>query len=233
MAPLRVFTNWNLRPSDELTQIEPYRRYFMICEGENTEKWYFERLISERKTLNINSNIDVRFVERSGDELHQSNPVKLIEHGKKIMGDESSGYEEGDVIVLVFDVDIYKPNKLEELQNVINAANDNGFWVGITNPSFELFLLLHIEDAYSKYILPNATAIMEKKNRRAARSNIQKLLTECVKMNPKTNKNIGSLATRIDIAIEQEQFINRELDCCMEKITSNIGKIIEKIREAH
>ena len=42
MAPVRSYTNWNSRTTDEEEQIEPYRKYFFICEGANTETWYFK-----------------------------------------------------------------------------------------------------------------------------------------------------------------------------------------------
>ncbi len=32
MAPVRSYTNWNSRTTDEEEQIEPYRKYFFICE---------------------------------------------------------------------------------------------------------------------------------------------------------------------------------------------------------
>ena len=53
MAPVRSYTNWNSRTTDEEEQIEPYRKYFFICEGANTETWYFKKLIEIRKELNI------------------------------------------------------------------------------------------------------------------------------------------------------------------------------------
>lgn len=40
--PVHTYTNWNKRSSDEKNQIEPYRKYFFICEGANTETFYFE-----------------------------------------------------------------------------------------------------------------------------------------------------------------------------------------------
>lgn len=46
MVPIRAYTsNWNVRTSDFIEQIEPYPHYFFISEGANTEKWYFEKLI--------------------------------------------------------------------------------------------------------------------------------------------------------------------------------------------
>lgn len=33
MAPVRSYYNWNQRKSDTNEAIEPYRKYFFICEG--------------------------------------------------------------------------------------------------------------------------------------------------------------------------------------------------------
>ena len=51
--PVHTYTNWNSRPSDQEEQIEPFRKYFFICEGANTETFYFKRLIDLRKQLSI------------------------------------------------------------------------------------------------------------------------------------------------------------------------------------
>ena len=47
--PVHTYTNWNSRPSDREEQVEPYRKYYFICEGANTETFYFEKLIDLRK----------------------------------------------------------------------------------------------------------------------------------------------------------------------------------------
>ena len=53
MAPIKTYSNWNKQSSNADEQIEPYRRYYFICEGKNTEQWYFEKLIDIRKSLNL------------------------------------------------------------------------------------------------------------------------------------------------------------------------------------
>lgn len=53
--PVHTYTNWNQRPSDQEEQIEPFRKYFFICEGANTETFYFKHLIDLRKELGDSS----------------------------------------------------------------------------------------------------------------------------------------------------------------------------------
>ena len=66
MAPIRSYTNWNSRASDEIEQQESFRKYFFICEGLNTETWYFKKLIDIRKKLNIHPLIDNCLLEKTG-----------------------------------------------------------------------------------------------------------------------------------------------------------------------
>ena len=42
--PIHTYTGWNVRNSAEDEQIEPYKKYIFICEGINTETFYFENL---------------------------------------------------------------------------------------------------------------------------------------------------------------------------------------------
>lgn len=51
--PVHAYTNWNKRESDHEEQVEPFRKYFFICEGANTETFYFKKLIDLRKELGI------------------------------------------------------------------------------------------------------------------------------------------------------------------------------------
>ena len=87
--PTHVYENWNKRPSDREEQIEPYRKYYFICEGANTETFYFKRLIDIRKDLNIHPLIDVRLLEKTEQDRNLSFPKRLAEFAeqqKKILG---------------------------------------------------------------------------------------------------------------------------------------------------
>lgn len=112
MAPIRTYTNWNKRLSDEEEQREPYRKYFFICEGSNTEVWYFRKLIDLRKELGINPLIDIRLMEKTGDDETISNPKALIEFAEKQKKLPSNEFDiKHDKMIVVFDADIYKKSK--------------------------------------------------------------------------------------------------------------------------
>ena len=228
MSPVRSYTNWNSRSTDYEKQIEPYRKYFFICEGANTETWYFRKLIDIRKFLNIHPLIDIRLLEKTEEDKDISFPRKLTdfaENQKK--NPEISFDEERDKMVIVFDADIFE-EKVQDYDDVLALGEENNI-LAVSNPAFELFLLLHFEHAYEEDIKPNEEEII--KNQKVGNQTfIYKLLLARTGINPKKNSEIGELAKKVDVAIEQEKKINEDIHVCKGKVTCNIGKIIEEIR---
>ena len=116
--PVHTYTSWNSRQSDNEDQIEPYRKYFFICEGANTETYYFRGLIDRRKELGIHPLIDIRLWEKTDEDRNLSFPKKLAlfaEHQKNL---PENGFDpERDKMIIVCDGDIFeeKVSGYEEL----------------------------------------------------------------------------------------------------------------------
>lgn len=109
MAPVRSYTNWNSRSTDNVEQREPYRKYFFICDGANTETWYFRKLIDIRKSLNIHPLIDIRLLEKTEEDKDISFPRKLIAFAKSQKENEEISFDkERDKMIVVFDADIFE-----------------------------------------------------------------------------------------------------------------------------
>lgn len=228
MAPVRSFSNWNRRYPDDKEQVEPYRKYFLICEGANTEKWYFEALIDNRKVLGIHPMIDLIFLEKTDEDKDISYPQQLIafaEEQKEKLGDAFD--PERDRMIIVFDADIFE-EKVTNYDAVVADGEKNNI-LAVSNPSFELFLLLHFQGALEEDILPNAEKIIQNPKVGNQRY-IYKLLLARTGVNSKTNSNIGQLSVNLDIAIGQEKRINENIHDCKGKVTCNIGAVIESIR---
>ncbi len=229
MAPIRPYSNWNMRHSQNHKQVEPYRKYFILCEGANTETWYFKRLIDLRKELCINSLIEVILCEKTEKDKDLSNPKKLVEFANKKKKEESLGFDaQRDKMVIVFDADIFE-SRSPGYEELIEEAQSTDNILAVTNPSFELFLLLHYEDSYQTDILPNYKEILANE-KTGNQTCIYGLLLKRTGINSKKNSDIGKLAKKIDIAIEQERYLNQDIHQCKGKITSNIGAVIQQIR---
>lgn len=228
MDPVRSYTNWNSRTTDNEKQIEPYRKYFFICEGANTETWYFKKLIDIRKSLNIHPLIDIRLLEKTEKDKDISYPRKLIAFAESQKDNPEISFDrERDKMIVVFDADIFE-EKVQDYDEVL-ALGEVGNIIAVSNPAFELFLLLHFENTYEQYILPNEEAII-KNDKVGNQTFLYKLLLSKTGINSKKNSAIGELAEKVDLAILQEKKINEDIHECKGKITCNIGKIIESIR---
>lgn len=228
MAPVRSYTNWNSRSIDNIEQREPYRKYFFICEGANTETWYFRKLIDIRKSLNIHPLIDIRLLEKTEGDKDISFPRKLIAFAESQKENADISFDkERDKMIIVFDADIFE-EKVQDYDEVVALGEAENI-LAVSNPAFELFLLLHFENAYEEDIKPNEEEII-KNEKDGNQTFIYKLLLARTGVNPKKNSAIGELAKNVDIAIAQEKKINEDIHKCKGKVTCNIGKIIESIK---
>ena len=107
--PVHTYTNWNSRPSDREEQVEPYRKYYFICEGANTETFYFEKLIDLRKDLGIHPLIDIRLWEKTEGDRNISFSKNLVRFAYEQKSLESNGFDvERDKMIIVFDGDIFE-----------------------------------------------------------------------------------------------------------------------------
>lgn len=234
MAPIRTYTNdWTKRYTDDIEQVEPFRKYFFLCEGENTEKFYFEALIDSKKELGISPNVYLEFLEKTEEDRSRSAPQCLIELADKFVTDNDENFDkEFDKIVLVFDLDIYE-NKPNDFTTVFNDAKEKGYLLSLTNPSFELFLLLHKERSLIDIINPveedivkNEWVIRDDGSRKRFVSN---LFYETFGFDSKSNSQISNFVFDMSTAITQEKNINQDVENSQHILTSNVGKIIENI----
>ena len=231
MAPIRSYSNWNVRSTNKDAQIEPYRHYYFICEGQNTEKWYFEKLIDIRKTLSIHSEIKLVYLEKTGEDEHLSNPTQLIDFADQQKSNDEIPFDpKFDKMIVIFDADIFE-NTHNNYNQVITKGLQKNI-LGITNPSFELFLLLHYPNSVEQLILVDQVNIIANKwvgNGHNRKRYIEDVFRKKSGMRPKRNSAIGELAHDVLIAIEQEKKLNNNILACKGKITSNIGCIIKSI----
>ncbi|MDO4765666.1 MAG: RloB family protein [Eubacteriales bacterium] len=222
----RVYTGWSSRYEREEKSIEPYKKYVFICEGQNTEVQYFKKFISLRKQIGIHSLIDIQLLERTDEDRSNSYVTHLYRLANEYM-EQGEFDKEHDKMIVVFDADIfeYKSPRYNEL---VVEGERNSFMLGVTNPGFEIFLLLHFDNAYKELIEPDINEFLKEENLGKKGLAYRKLLDK-TNMNSKTNFKIGELAENITKAIAEEKKLNQDIHNCKGRITSNIGKIIEKI----
>lgn len=117
------------------------RLVVIASEGKDTERIYFKALAKEY----ANPRVHVHVLERSEDEKNNSSP----EHVLKQLNDYKTQYalEADDELWLVVDKDSWTDGMLSRVAAV--CAKDAAMNMAQSNPCFELWLLLHLEDATS------------------------------------------------------------------------------------
>ena len=227
--PVHTYTNWNRRISDRQEQIEPFRKYIFICEGANTETFYFRHLIDMRKQLGIHPLIDMRLWEKTEGDRDLSFPRRLFEFARRQKTDPVNDFDpERDKMVIVFDGDIFE-EKVAGYEELLQDIEESDI-AAVTNPGFELFLILHIANAYRDYIQGHEEEFL-KKDDKGRYSYAYNVLLEMTGMNAKKNPGIGTLAEHVFCAIDQERFINQDVHRLKGNVSSNIGLVIQSIIE--
>ncbi len=103
----------------------------------------------------MRNNIEVEILKRTESDKGRTQLSELFKLMKQYIDDNK--LTDDDIPVLVVDFDAHKdnPNFIDE----IKAIEAYGIKVFGNSPCFELWLILHIENALNTYILPNKTAI--------------------------------------------------------------------------
>ncbi len=230
MSPLREFRSLTTRFEEDV-KIDLLRRYYLIFEGANTERKYFQGIDNNRKELGINSQIEIVILHKEGDISSFSHPIKLlalIEDKKKSLKRDGKFDKRIDQFVIVFDRDSYE--KAEGYIEFVEKASVDNI-LAVTSPCFELWLILHYEDAVAKYILPNRDHLFENKKVSVSHTFASRLFSEISGTNPKSGTFFNKLKRSVDLAISQEKELEQDILIMATDLGSNIGILIEQMRE--
>ncbi len=116
-------------------RIDERVRFVIFCEGELTEPLYLKAFAALHEVRST-ATLDVRGL---GYE-----PRKLVEEARKVKRSERRQSPGATEYWCVFDVEA--PTQHARLRDAVQMARDNGIGVAISNPCFELWLVLHYAD---------------------------------------------------------------------------------------
>ena len=150
--------------------VSPYREkrpassklIFIVCEGAATEIDYFQKVISDRfeniktKVQVINIHYDILLkkpkdrTDKENKILNSSNPKNFLEKMNKFISEKKRIYEftkHDDEFWLIMDVDKHTSEEnIESWNQVLDDCDEKMYKYAISNPFFELWLLLHHDD---------------------------------------------------------------------------------------
>lgn len=172
----------------------------IICEGKDTETDYFENFNSKY------TKVQVKIADKSSKGKNRgkvTDPENLVKKAVKFKKEYDIEEKNGDRVWCVFDIDInYNNNnavqsKISEIQKAKLKADKDKIRLGMSNPCFELWYLLHFE---------YTTAIMK------SYSDVQKKLIKYINDYDKTKDVYYLLKDRIDIAVKNSKKLKKHFE---------------------
>jgi hypothetical protein len=120
---------------------ETLPRILIVCEGKKTEPLYFD-------ALRRNMDYPMERFGIVGGNISGTDPKCVVEYAKKRrneinreVGRDANLMVANENVFCIFDRDEH-----ERLTDALQQARDNNFTIGYSNPSFELWYLLHYSD---------------------------------------------------------------------------------------
>ncbi len=229
MVPLREF-----RPLTEKVNLIPFRRkYFFICEGRVTEVKYFKQLIQNRSIIGIKDDTELVQLIKEGEHKDISNPKKLLDLAKDWRKKKkSSGKVEFDSdidhIILVFDLDSFR-NDLKEYSCLLKEIEKEKMVPAVTNPCFEIWLMLHKENSLKECIIPNSSELLFNKRVSNRHTVASKVCSDLLGFNSKNTVYFKDFRKSLLIALEQEKNIEQNTNNMKGRIGSNIGIVVKSM----
>lgn len=127
------------RKGSTLSRRKPTRKQNDVCwvsaEGTGTEYDYFSMDVFKEAPVSIKSPRNIHPKKRE--------PSQVLKRLKEQLAKED--FRKGDEAWVVVDVDTWSESELDELYRW--EASDPRHHVAVSNPKFELFLLMHYDDA--------------------------------------------------------------------------------------
>lgn len=206
--------------------LEPKSKYYIVPEGEKTEIQYFCGIRDNAEELNIKSLIQIIPIENDDNEKGQSHPKEKIENFNKDLEDGKFTFDkEIDKVCFVIDRDPQNFSE-EQLNEFIKNCKECGYDVYLSNPTFELFLIMH-DDRVLEF---DRTEMLENRKQSRSKRFLEIKLSEIFGCNKK-NLNFEKFKSNIKRAIKNEKKFCENLERLKNELGSNVGILLNSMIE--
>ena len=178
------------------------RLIVIATEGKDTERIYFKALAKEY----TNPRVHVHILDRSEDERNNSSP----EHVLKQLNNYKSQYEleADDELWLVVDKDRWTDAMLSRVAT--ECTQEVSMRMALSNPCFELWLLLHLEDVAS--LTPEDQKLWMENRRKSKNADpyLKVLLRQKLGFYHESAYDASTLIAHVETAIERARALDKK-----------------------
>lgn len=214
------------KPSYEEESETPARLIIISCEGCVTEPEYFNT-VSKKLDDHISSIVKVEIVDK---ETTASEPKDILNNLNSYI-DKYGCNNKYDSVWLVCDREKVEARR-RNIEAIKPECDEGGFKIALSNPTFELWLLMHLVDI-SNYdeveIFENKKVFKSKSSRRYLDKELSNLLGNGFnKKVGRFNQDIVSFEN-IMRAMSQASLFSTEFDDILDNIGTNLAKLMSDI----
>lgn len=177
------------------------RLIVIASEGKDTERIYFKALAKEY----TNPRVHVHILKRSEDEKNNSSPEHVLEQ----LNEYKCQYEleADDELWLVTDKDHWTEAMLSRVAT--ECMQDVSMHMALSNPCFELWLLLHLVDVAS--LTPEELRLWIENRRKSKSSNpyLKVLLRQKMGSYHESAYDVLTLIQHVEVAIERARLLDK------------------------
>jgi RloB-like protein len=174
-------------------------RIVVASEGVNTERQYFEKLAAK------NSRISFKFLSRAKKDKGKSAPEHVLQQLRDFEKVEAP--RKYDELWMVIDVDQW-----ENLGEIIKCCEVERYHAAVSNPCFELWLLLHIRPL-EEYSLEERQRLLENEKVTKSRTRLDKELTKLLLHGySKNNPRMARFIPFVKVAIKRARQLDENPD---------------------
>lgn len=177
------------------------RLIVIASEGKDTERIYFKALAKEY----TNPRVHVHILKRSEDEKNNSSPEHVLEQ----LNEYKCQYEleADDELWLVTDKDHWTEAMLSRVAT--ECMQDVSMYMALSNPCFELWLLLHLVDVSS--LTPEEQRLWMENRRKSKSSNpyLKVLLRQKMGSYHESAYDVLTLIEHVEVAIERARLLDK------------------------
>ena len=177
------------------------RLIVIASEGKDTERIYFKALAKEY----TNPRVHVHILERSVDEQNNSSPEYVL----KQLNNYKSQYEleDDDELWLVVDKDRWTEAMLSRVAT--ECSQEVAMHMALSNPCFELWLLLHLEDAASLTPVEQKQCMENRRKSKNADPYLKVRLRQKMGSYHESSYDVLTLIAHIEDAIERARALDK------------------------
>lgn len=210
-----------MRKRKDFVRLEDVRSARLVViagEGRYTESIYFNAVKNELRAPNVH----VEVLDRNSDE---SSPERVHRQVADFM--RQYNIEDDDELWLVIDRDRWQERMLSQVAQLCTQNSHLHFCM--SNPCFELWLLLHLEDV-EQYDDKTKNALLQNKKNKSGVTWLKKRMKDLLGSYAESNYDALSLIPYTSVAMDRARRLdNNPQDCWPQSIGSRVYLLMESI----